>query len=417
MGNYRTKVLFLITIIFILIFTGVSAAEEVELEFWTINLSPRFDDYFKQMIDKYEADNPGITITWKDVSFSSVRQKLLYNIAEGNSPDVVNLSTELAWPLIQEEIILPISDINSEYEDDYFAGIWEAGVFKDKAYAFPWYVSTRILIYNKDIFMVSGLDPDSPPETVEELEEYAKIIKDKTGIYGFMPQIKLHHEFRKAGIPLFEGDKHMEPGFSEKKAEEIVRWYYELNQDGIIPEDTISEGVNLALERYVDEELGMLLIGPQFLPRIKEKDSYIYEISEVAAIPLREEEVLSAGVMNLAIPSSSKNPEEAAAFAHFITGEEAQLLFAERASVLPSVKAAVEVESIYNNKDELVKKAGQISISQLEKAVDMTLTVPESDLLLKVMDEQFARAFAGKITSEDAVKIMDEKWREILDKR
>ena len=407
---------FVITIILVFFISLLVSAEQVELEFWTINLSPHFDNYFHDMINEYEEINPDVKIIWKDVSFSSIKQKLLYNIAEGNPPDVVNLSTELARPLMQEGLLYPISDINDKYSDNYYTGIWEAGVFGEKSYAFPWYVSTQILIYNKDIFLVSGLDPSKPPETLQELEEYGKIIKEKTGIYGFMPQIRIHHEFIKAGIPLFEGDEKDKPGFVSEKAEEIVKWYYDLRKEGIIPEDTLNEGFNLALSRYMDGELGILITGSQFLNRIKERAPYIYDISGVAPLPLREKDLLSAAVMNLVVPASSGYPVEAADFAEFMTGNYAQVLFAKEANVLPSVKAAMGDNYFNRNDGELVDKARQISVEQLNNAVDMTLPVSDADLLIKAIDEEFARAFYGKITPEDALKNMKQRWMDILEK-
>ena len=40
-------------------------------------------------------------------------------------------------------------------------------------YALPFSSDFRLLFYNKDHFRAAGLDPEHPPETVEELIEYA----------------------------------------------------------------------------------------------------------------------------------------------------------------------------------------------------------------------------------------------------
>lgn len=42
------------------------------------------------------------------------------------------------------------------------------------------------LTYNRDVFEQAGLDPDDPPETWDEVREYAKTITDETGIPGFL---------------------------------------------------------------------------------------------------------------------------------------------------------------------------------------------------------------------------------------
>ena len=52
-----------------------------------------------------------------------------------------------------------------------------------KTYGIPWQRSTIILYYNKDAYREVGLDPDKPPATWEELEEYArKLTKEENGV-------------------------------------------------------------------------------------------------------------------------------------------------------------------------------------------------------------------------------------------
>jgi sn-glycerol 3-phosphate transport system substrate-binding protein len=45
-------------------------------------------------------------------------------------------------------------------------------------YCMPFNSSTAMLYYNKDMFEKAGLDPDKPPTTWAEVEEYSKKIMD-----------------------------------------------------------------------------------------------------------------------------------------------------------------------------------------------------------------------------------------------
>ena len=74
-------------------------AEPVTLEFWTIALQPTFTDFLNGLIDKYEAENPGVTINWVDLPYDSIQQKLVTATAGGTSPDVVNLNTQMTLTL------------------------------------------------------------------------------------------------------------------------------------------------------------------------------------------------------------------------------------------------------------------------------------------------------------------------------
>ncbi|RCW81802.1 carbohydrate ABC transporter substrate-binding protein (CUT1 family) [Halanaerobium sp. DL-01] len=412
------KILFILIIIITVFSAGKTlSAEKTEIEFWTINLSPRFDEYFENLIENYERENPDINIIWEDNSFSAVKQKLLYRMAEDRSPDVVNLSPELMTSLVKEDLLYPVSNFDKDFSQDYYQGLWEVGVFNGKSYAFPWYLSTQIMMYNKEIFMFAGIEENDYPKNIDELKLTAEKIKENTGIYGFMPQIKIHHEFIKAGIELYtEKNGRIMPAFNTKKAVEILRWYQNLMQKDLIPADTLTGGYNLALERYINGELGILITGPQFIDKIKEESPYIYDVTAAAPLVLREGEKISAALMNVVIPKKSKNPEKAAEFAHYLTGAEAQQEFAEKANVLSSAKNAGG-EDLKNKNGDLLKSAvREISKKQLKKAVDMTLKLPQADELIRVMDIEFGRAVKSKNTAEEAVNRMEKGWLDILNK-
>ena len=61
-----------------------------ELQFWTIQLSPKFDPLIRSMLTEWEEQNPGVSVRWTDLPFGSVERKfcLLYT-----SPSPRDLST------------------------------------------------------------------------------------------------------------------------------------------------------------------------------------------------------------------------------------------------------------------------------------------------------------------------------------
>ena len=48
-----------------------------ELQFWTIQLSPKFDPLIRSMLKEWEQRHPGISVRWTDLPFGSVERKLL----------------------------------------------------------------------------------------------------------------------------------------------------------------------------------------------------------------------------------------------------------------------------------------------------------------------------------------------------
>ncbi len=413
------KFLYVLLIILLCFSTQAEAAKEIE--FWTINLSPHFDNYFFNKIEEFESENTDIKIKWEDVNFSTINQQLRHRLASGDIPEVVNLSPQLMASLLEEDLLFPISTLDKDYSDQYYPLLWENGNYQGQDYAFPWYLSSKLMIFNQEIFKIAGIDPKRVPKSREELFKTAEIITEKTGVYGLMPQLKIQHELIEAGIELFkEENGQLQAAFNTKKAEKIISRYQELAAKGVIPKDTLNSGFNIALERYQKNELAILLSPPQFLKAVENESQYLRDVTALSVIPAAEDGVINAALMNLVIPKAASHKKEAAEFAHFITSAAAQAEFSRLASVLPS--AVIEEAEVNQNNlltetadnRSLESEAQQILRKQLSRNQDLTLIHPEADRLIKVMEEQFARAFLGKISAAEALNIMETKWNQIL---
>lgn len=393
-----------------------------EIEFWTINLSPDFDDYFLNKISEYEENNPGVKIIWEDINFSSINQQLRYRIAEGKIPEVVNLSPQLMESLLLDGLLYPISKFEADYSREYYPLLWENAYYQGEYYAFPWYLSSRLMAYNQEIFKIAGVDPASALKSRKELFSAAEIISEKTGVYSLMPQIKIQNDFLEAGINLFKEEKgSLKAAFNTEAAADIIRSYQMLVKKEVIPRDSITSNFNIALERYQKNDLAILFIPAQFLKIIDNQSEYLKDVTALAAIPKREGGVINASLMNLVIPEGADNKESAADFAHFITSAKSQEEFSQRAAVLSSAiikregKSKEQKDLIDGSEvDSLEAAAVKILEQQLPQNKDLTLIHPQSGRLLKIMEEQFQRAFLGKITAEEALNIMEEKWNQIL---
>ena len=161
--------------------TGTEAGKPVTLEFWTIALQPTFNDYFNELIAKYESSHPGVKVEWKDYPYDAISQRLLTSTASGKSPDVVNLNTEFASQLGSKGALLNLNSyLTDEEAKSYFEGIYNSTVLDGKAYALPWYTGTEVLFMNTKLVKEAGLDPANPPQTREELVEWARQVHEKT---------------------------------------------------------------------------------------------------------------------------------------------------------------------------------------------------------------------------------------------
>jgi multiple sugar transport system substrate-binding protein len=128
--------------------------------------------------------------------------KVIAALSGSEPPDILVLGgpdSISTW--VGEGLLTPLDDIIAEHQID-LADIYPAmlaqGTYQGKQYALPWGSDTYALYWNKDLFEQAGLDPETPPKTMEEMLEYAdKLTKrDADGHItqlGFVPDFSWSH--------------------------------------------------------------------------------------------------------------------------------------------------------------------------------------------------------------------------------
>ncbi|MCC6489166.1 MAG: extracellular solute-binding protein [Candidatus Hydrogenedentes bacterium] len=139
------------------------------------------------------------------IGYNVLMEKMLTSIAAGSPPDVCSMDTAILAQLVSQGCFSPLDDlVNSEpslRQEAFLPHTWEMSCFKGydaatrKWVTAVWGIPTTsdsfCLLWNKDAFRKAGLDPERPPRTIAELEEFAAklTIRGSTGIeqYGFVP--------------------------------------------------------------------------------------------------------------------------------------------------------------------------------------------------------------------------------------
>ncbi|MCE1248467.1 MAG: ABC transporter substrate-binding protein [Firmicutes bacterium] len=422
--THKTINCLLIAAVFIIIAVAAGCAPKhaidpgkTKIEFWTISLSPTYNDYVNGMIAEYEKQHPDVQIEWLDIPMNAIKQKLMASIAGGVPPDVVNVNTEFAQLMAQNNAIVNMdSAVPDVSKALYFEGLWNAAKFEDKNFAIPWYVTTRLVIYNKELFKKAGLDPEKPPTTLEEVGQYARQIKEKTGEYGYFPIIKFLDDLQADGVPIVSKDMKTAT-FNSPEGLAMLDWYTNLYKEKVIPDETLTEGLQGAVNLYQGGKLGMLIAGPTFINRIEKDAPGIYKVTGVGPMPTGKTGIIPAATMNLIVPISSKNREKAVDFALFVTNDKNQLQFCKLVPMLPSTKKAAEDEFFRQDTGKpLQDKARKISIEQLFKARDLSLGLKNQNDLNRAIKEMLESSFYGRTTTKQAIDKAVKDWNEVLNR-
>ncbi len=396
---------------------AASAAPQVHLEFWTIALQPIGTAYVRDIIGRYEHAHPGVHVRWIDLQMQALDEKLLAAIAGGAVPDVVNLNTEITIRMAQIHALVDMdAAVPAGARARYFPNVWASLRVQGRAYGIPWYVEPDVLAYNQALFRRAGLDPAHPPATMDEFIQTAVTIKQKTGVYGFMPnvdKIRLLTLFQEEGLPVLSPDRRRAVFDSPAHAALLAR-YVDLFKRDMFPADTLQRGYLGATERYAAGQLAMLVIGPEFLLRVRSDGPDAYRDTLVTSSPLGRGRVLDLPTMDLVVPVASRHRAEAVDFSLFVTNDENQLALSHVIVAFPSTRAAAADPYFTRTGTTPVDRSRAIAARELGIAQDLTVVTPHSDELFRIFREDVENAFFGRMTPQQALSWAAKEWSKRL---
>lgn len=385
------------------------------IEFWTMQLQPQFTNYFQGLIRTFESQNPSIKVKWVDVPWSAMENKVLTAVSAKTPPDVVNLNPDFASQLAGKNAWLNLDNkVSSQVRSSYLPNIWQASTLNNKSFGIPWYLTTRLTIYNTSLLKLAGIT--RPPVTYAELAQMAQQIKDKTGKYAFfatfVPQDsgEVLESMVQMGVTLVNTDG--KAGFNTPQGKAAFQYWVDLYKKGLLPKASLTQGHRHAIDLYQSGETAFLASGPEFLKTIANNAPKIALASAIAPQITGDTGKKNVAVMNMVIPRDSKYPDEAVKFALFITNDENQLAFAKAANVLPStIKALSDTyfQKVPANATT-AEKGRIISASQLQQAEVLTPKLKDFKLLQKSIYENLQAAMLGQKTVDQAVENAAQLW-------
>jgi multiple sugar transport system substrate-binding protein len=186
-----------------------SAASAVEIEYWQYFFDARVTA-MEQLIEKFEAANPDITVKMTHFPYADYRTKVAAAIPAGEGPDVVQLFYGWLNDYVSAELIQPLpSDVfpAAEIDAEFFPMV-QAMKEGDQYWALPTAVRSLALFYNERLMEEAGIT--APPQTLDELVAAAKAMT-KVDAAGNVTQVGLtagmtaqdHHWWREVLVRQF----------------------------------------------------------------------------------------------------------------------------------------------------------------------------------------------------------------------
>ena len=372
--------------------------------FWTLQMSD-FAPYITSVIKEFELKNPNIKIKWVDVPFSEGEKRTLASVLSDNPPDLVNLNPDFSATLAQKGALF---EIPKNKTTQFNKSIMESLNYKGKFYSIPWYATSAITIYNKDLLKKGNI---TLPETYNQIALAAPTVKAKTGVFIMLPNITENDTFLKILNKYGCADRNT---INSKKSEQVFGLFKTLYDKNLIPKETITTTLQEALEKYMSENIVLIGAGANFLNMIKENAPETYAKTDVAPQITGELGQYDFSLMNFVIPLRSRHQKEALDFALFLTNDKNQYELAKLTNVLVVNEKTLKSDfyTKYNPKD-LSAKARVISASQINKIEPAYKTKRNQKEINNIINAAIQEILLGKTNIKQSLDKVVKNWNNI----
>lgn len=358
------------------------SGDKVVLDFWTYWGSEQRRPVIDKIIENFNNSQDEIEVKHTYVPWGDIWTKNLAAIAAGDPPDVIINDINTVKLRAQQGQIEPITEfVDEDTKNSFYDQMMEAATFEDEIYALPFNTDTQILFYNKDQFEEAGLDPDSPPSTWAEAEEYGDQLDiQNNGEFeriGFYPLIG-------AGVDVWMvnalGDNYItedgEVNINTPPVQDTFEWI--LGQKEKYGEKTItsmnSQFENAQQDPFMAGNISMMVQNANYYVELRD---FAQDMNfGVAPLPEKEEgsgHTSWGGGFVAEVPKGAKNPEASYEFIQYLTNYESQLYWAENNFDL----VAHEEASIAASESDQFSDKGQEVYSLMIDNMERTRLTPQ----------------------------------------
>lgn len=251
--------------------TVLADEEKTVIEYWHCNAETQGGLTVDELVQKFNESNDHIEVVAKynPDMYKGLMQNLQAEAATGNYPALVQIgwafldyfSNNFAYVSPQDAIDQFDADDAAFLEDNFLPNVLDLAVNSSgEQVGIPYSLSSPVLYINRDILREAGL-PEEGPSTWEEVDEFARTIKEKTGKYGFYMQEPADFwaqqgliESNGAQMLTENEDGTAQASFASEEGIEAMQMVADLIQDGVGLHISWEEGC----QSFIDGNCAML---------------------------------------------------------------------------------------------------------------------------------------------------------------
>ena len=315
----------------------------------------------QRTIDAFKAHYPDIDILYEPNPGAQYEEKILTALAADEPPDVFLLDSKLVPTFTNKKVLLDLSAFVKDLNIDttqWFSKVTNIGRRGSALYAFPKGFTPLMMYYNKRLFREAHLPFPSASWTWEDYLSIARTLtRDTDGdrsVDQYGTAFSNYYYFWIVWVWSAGGDVVDPSGtratsyLNAPGSESALQFLIDLQLTSHVAPSTgswvQSEKTGSNVQLFANGKIAMMIDGHWRMPRfLAQMESGHLEIG-VAPLPQHP----GAGKVNVmyesgwCVPTTSRHPREAALFASFMAGEEANRIRAARHLEIPSSRIVAQ---------------------------------------------------------------------------
>ncbi|MCU0513182.1 MAG: extracellular solute-binding protein [Anaerolineae bacterium] len=406
------KVLLLLALL-VLGLTSVAAQDNVELRItW-------YDDgnegtVLRELLDRFEAENPGITVIVDTVAYNVVLEQLPLQVEAGEGPDMARVTDFAAFRGRYLDLRPLVADA-AYWEASFPAAVLQALRSEDDTSAihgFPNQFTVTGPFINRTLFEQAGIEVPSDTNDAVTWAEWTDItaqVAEATGTPYAIAMDRSGHRF--SGPAFSEGATYFNedgtitmdtPGF-RLMAETLIGWH----TAGITPAEVwIGSGGSYAAaaDFFINGQLVMYMSGSWQIGRFSND---IADAFDWQAVPNPTGEGGSTGMPGGTVMvafGDTEHPEEVALVMDYLASVEALKEFSERTLFIPGHLGLGELD--YQTDVEAAKAALTAFVAEVPKLNDQAYELQYGGRAFAINNpirDRLTQVLTGELTLDEAI--------------
>ena len=331
--------------------------DQITLDFWYA-LSGGSGDAVKELVSRFNASQTDINVVAVyQGSYAEAIAKIDAAIAGNTVPNVVQVG---AAPLLgSSEAILPITDFTQTDTgfqlDQIIPAFLDYNTAGGTLWSMPFNNSMPVLYYNKDLFTAAGLDPEAPPQNLDELLADAQRLTLDPGQTGTPSQWGLNFRddtqwylsslFLENGAQIVSPDENEVLYNSPQAVAMLQLWGDWVTKYKVMPVNQHSE----AQSDFLAGKLGMFIGSSALVTSLKAGASFNLGVAMFPAVGSSRVDPVGGGSLAIFSNPDARLVQASWEFVKYMVSKDSQIYLATQTGYLPIYKDAInwpEIQSM-----------------------------------------------------------------------